>query len=226
MSRFDSIFIVRDVREDKADKAIAGHVVGLHMNANQANQEVEGEISLEDLRKYVCHARLKIQPKLTEEACHMLQNLYVKDRASSKDQRLNKKTAGIPITVRQLEAIIRISEAIAKIYLESTVTTRHVQEAHRLFKISTLNAAQSGLSSQKGETPVELREMSEKIEDAIKRRVAIGTKITFQKLQSEMAMRFDNQRAIDYAIIAMVKKGDFKHLEGRKILQRTVGNHA
>ena len=41
-----------------------------------------------------------------------------------------------------------------------------------------------------------------------------------------MAMRFDNQRAIDYAIIAMVKKGDFKHLEGRKILQRTVGNHA
>lgn len=37
LSRFDSIFIVRDVREEKADKAIASHVVGLHMHANQAN---------------------------------------------------------------------------------------------------------------------------------------------------------------------------------------------
>lgn len=71
----------------------------------------------------------------------MLQNLYVKDRASSKDQRLNKKTSGIPITVRQLEAIIRLSEAVSKIYLDPVVTTRHVEEAHRLFKISTLNAA-------------------------------------------------------------------------------------
>ena len=217
---------MRDIREEKADKAIAGHVVGLHMHGSTVNKDAEGEISLDELRKYVCHARLKIQPKLSEEACHMLQNLYVKDRAASKDQRLNKKTAGIPITVRQLEAIIRISEAIAKIHLETVVTTRHVEEAHRLFKVSTLNAAKSGLSSQKGETPVELRDMSEKIEEAIKRRVAIGTKITFQKLQHEMGMRFDNQRAIDYAIIAMVKKGDFKHLEGRKILQRTVGNHA
>jgi len=213
LSRFDSIFIVRDMRNVAADKAIASHVVGLHMHANEANREVEGEISLEELRKYVCHARMKITPKLTEESCHMLQNLYVKDRASSKDQRLNKKTSGIPITVRQLEAIIRISEAIAKIHLESIVTTRHVEEAHRLFKVSTLNAAQSGLTSSKGETPVELKEMAEKIEEAIKRRVAIGTKITFQKLQHEMGMRFDNQRAIDYAIIAMVKKGDFKHLE-------------
>ena len=128
--------------------------------------------------------------------------------------------------MRQLEAIIRISEAIAKIHLESVVTTRHVEEAHRIFKVSTMNAAQSGLTSSKGETPVELKEMSEKIEEAIKRRVAIGTKITFQKLQHEMGMRFDNQRAIDYAILAMVKKGDFKHLEARKILQRTTGNHA
>lgn len=39
-------------------------------------------------------------------------------------------------------------------------------------------------------------------------------------------MRFDNQRAIDYAIIAMVKKGDFAHQEGRKILCRQIGNIA
>jgi len=77
----------------------------------------------------------------------MLQNLYVTDRAASKDQRLGKKTNGIPITVRQLEAIIRISEAIAKIHLDSLVQIKHVEEAHRLFRISTLNAANSRMSS-------------------------------------------------------------------------------
>lgn len=147
LSRFDAIFIVRDHRNESADRAIANHVVGLHMHGTNKTANAEGDISLELLRKYVCHARMKHQPKLSEEACHRLQNLYVTDRAASKDQRVNKKTNGIPITVRQLEAIIRLSEAIAKIHLEPIVTVRHVTEAHRLFQISTLNAAQSGMSS-------------------------------------------------------------------------------
>lgn len=117
------------------------------MHGTNKTANAEGDISLETLRKYVCHARMKVQPKLSEEACHRLQNLYVTDRAQSKDQRVNKKTNGIPITVRQLEAIIRLSESIAKIHLEPIVTIRHVTEAHRLFQISTLNAAQSGMSS-------------------------------------------------------------------------------
>jgi DNA replicative helicase MCM subunit Mcm2 (Cdc46/Mcm family) len=43
--------------------------------------------------------------------------MYVADRMNSKDQKLSKKSTGIPITVRQLEAIIRLSEAIARIHL-------------------------------------------------------------------------------------------------------------
>lgn len=142
----------------------------------------------------------------------MLQNLYVTDRAASKVQRISKKTNGIPITVRQLEAIVRISEAIAKIHLDPIVHPKHVEEAHRIFKISTLNAAASGMSSGNiKDTPTELREVTQKIEDAIRRRVAIGTKISYPKLVQEMLHRFDNQRAVDYAILAMVKKGDFQH---------------
>lgn len=104
-------------------------------------EESEGEIPLEFLRKYLCYAKTKMQPKLSEEACHMLQNMYVTDRQASKEQRIAKKTSGIPITVRQLEAIIRLSEAIAKMHLDPVVNRSHVEEAHRLFKISTLNAA-------------------------------------------------------------------------------------
>ena len=124
LSRFDTIFIVRDIRQDAVDKAIASHVIGLHMHHQQREQV--GEIPLEVLRKYVCYARSKIQPKLSEEACHMLQNLYVTDRSASKNQRISKKTNGIPITVRQLEAIIRLSEAIAKMHLDPTVQIKYV----------------------------------------------------------------------------------------------------
>lgn len=99
-----------------------------------------------------------------------------------------------------MEAIIRLSEAIAKIHLQNVVTIEHVDEAHRLFKISTLHAAQSGLSSSSADTPEELLPKVKKIEEAIKRRVAIGTKIPYPKLHSELMARFENAKAIDYVI--------------------------
>ncbi len=112
----------------------------------------------------------------------MLQDLYVNDRQNSKDQKCSKKSTGIPITVRQLEAIIRLSESIAKIHLCPQVKAAHVEEAHRIFKVSTLHAAASGMNANKVETPIELMPMIRKIEEAIKRRVAIGTKISYPKL--------------------------------------------
>ena len=180
LSRFDSIFIVKDVRKEAIDKAIASHVVNLHMN--KISEQDNADISIGDLKKYLTYAKLKISPRVSEEAGQMLQDMYVTDRQNSKEQRLSKKTTGIPITVRQLEAIIRISESIAKMHLQSVVTSQHVQEAHRLFKISTLNAAASGLSSHSGEVPLELQSLVRKIEEAIKRRVAIGTRISYPKL--------------------------------------------
>lgn len=48
------------------------------------------------------------------------------------------------------------------------------------------------------ETPVEMMPMVRKIEEAIKRRVAIGTKISYPKLHQEMMQKFENAKAIDY----------------------------
>lgn len=56
----------------------------------------------------------------------------------------SEKRLSIPITVRQLEAIIRISEALAKMQLQPFATEIHVNEALRLFQVSTLDAAMSG----------------------------------------------------------------------------------
>jgi DNA replication licensing factor MCM5 len=203
LSRFDSIFIVKDIREETQDKAIAAHVVNLHTHA-KISEEMTSEISLEDLRKYVTYAKMKFRPRLSEEAGHMLQDLYVADRIASRNQKISSKSTGIPITVRQLEAIIRLSEAIAKIHLQTVVKPSHVDEAHRIFTVSTLHAAASGLSSNHSEPQAELAPMIRKIEEAIKRRVAIGTKISYPQLQQEMMSRFENQKAIDYVIIPSI----------------------
>ena len=129
----------------------------------------------------------------------MLQDMYVGDRMASKEQNISKKTNGIPITVRQLEAIIRLSESIAKMHLQPIVLPAHVEEAHRIFRISTLNAAASGMSNASSkEVPAELNNMVQKIEEAIKRRVAIGTRIAYPKLQQEMMQRYENAKAIDH----------------------------
>lgn len=147
--------------------------------------------------------------------------MYVGDRMASKEQNISKKTNGIPITVRQLEAIIRLSESIAKMHLQPIVLPQHVEEGHRLFRISTLNAAASGMSNATAkEVPGELKNLVQKVEEAIKRRVAIGTRIAYPKLQQEMLNRFDNARAIDLAIISMVRRDDFVHHDARKILER------
>lgn len=48
-------------------------------------EESSGEIPMDFLRKYICYAKSKCTPKMTEESAHMLQNMYVTDRAASKD---------------------------------------------------------------------------------------------------------------------------------------------
>jgi DNA replication licensing factor MCM5 len=84
--------------------------------------------------------------------------------------------------VRQLEAIIRLSESIAKMHLQTIVKAQHVTEAHRIFKISTMNAAASGMNNASPVLSEELQMLVRKVEEAIKRRVAVGTRIAYPKL--------------------------------------------
>ncbi len=55
----------------------------------------------------------------------------------------------VPITVRQLEAIVRISESLARMQLQPVATEAHVREAIDLFKTSTMDAVKSGAVGQR-----------------------------------------------------------------------------
>lgn len=77
-------------------------------------------------------------PRLSAEAGDKLKNRYVMMRAGTREHEKGaEKRLSIPITVRQLEAIIRISEALAKMQIQPFATELHVNEALRLFQVFT-----------------------------------------------------------------------------------------
>ncbi|CAG9335014.1 unnamed protein product [Blepharisma stoltei] len=213
LSRFDCIFLVRDLRNEAHDREMAAHVVNLHMG-NTMHLEETSDIEINELKKYIAYARSKCVPRLHEDSAKLLQNFYVSDRKK-------QANGAFPVTVRQLEAIIRLSESIAKMSLSTVVTTNHVEEAHRLFEVSTMNAASAGLSAAGISVPREMAELVMKIEEATRRRVAIGTKITKARLEQELLTMFTDYRAVEMALVNMIKREEFQQRDGWKMLQRT-----
>jgi len=218
LSRFDCIFLVKDVRDTNKDTKLAEYVLALH-SGKIVEQEKETEIPLEDLKKYIAYAKMKCTPKLSQEAGELLKNFYIADRKTVNENKKQKRKNTIPVTVRQLEANIRLSEAIAKMSLSTIVTETHVKESHRLFQISTMSTASMGFNLTL-DIPSDMAPLIVKIEQAIRRRLAIDSKIGYAKLVEEMVVRFNSQKAIEYGIINMIKRDELVHLESRKILQR------
>lgn len=67
LSRFDCIFIVRDIRNPEHDKTLANHILNLHMGGGTGMMEIEEtEIDLNFLKKYIFYARAKVSPRLTD----------------------------------------------------------------------------------------------------------------------------------------------------------------
>jgi DNA replication licensing factor MCM5 len=108
---------------------------------------------------------------------------------------------------------------MAKMRLANVVTKADVEEAHRLFNISTMNAIKSGVASGY-ETSSGQSELIMKIEDAIKRKVTIGNRISHQRLQEDLEAKYPNVRAIDMAIMNLIKKEELVQVEGSRFLLR------
>lgn len=173
-----------------------------------------------DLKKYIAYAKIKCIPKLSSEAAQLLENFYVTDRREIRSSKSSKKKS-IPVTVRQLEAIIRLSESIAKMSLSNIVLDSHVIEAHRLFQVSTLSTASAGFSGR-FDIPNDMIPHIRKIEESVKRRYPIHSKISYSKLIEDLTSMFSNTKAIEYALLNLIKSGDFEFMESRKILYRKV----
>jgi len=127
LSRFDAIFIMRDIPSRKDDEAIAAHVLMEH------KQEAKHDVIEKDLlRKYISYAKQKYNPTLSDEAMEVMKDFYVSLR--NMPQIGDGPSKPIPIGARQLEAMVRLSEAHARMRLSKEVKVRDAIAAIDLVK--------------------------------------------------------------------------------------------
>ena len=142
LSRFDLTFVIEDKPNVEKDRALAQHILKIHQSSN-----VDYEIEPELLRKYIAYARKNINPKLTDEANKVLEEFYVSVRSGGVEE-----DTPVPITARQLEAIIRLAEASAKLQLKDKV---EASDAHRAITLQRKCLEKVGLDPETGKIDID-----------------------------------------------------------------------
>jgi len=136
LSRFDLIYLMLDKNNETHDRRLASHILSLYsLDYQMNNLQVEVEIDKKLLSKYIGFARQNIHPVLSEEVVKDLIDGYCEMRKIGTSRNI------ITATPRQLESLIRLSEALAKMRYSTIVEKNDVQEAMRLIRVATQQAA-------------------------------------------------------------------------------------
>jgi len=169
ISRFDLIFTVTDSPDPETDAKLADHIINtnyageLHTqrthvpNSEFSDEEVDSatadvtpEIKAELLRKYIAYAKRNCYPTMTDEAKEVIRQFYVDFRAKGADE-----DAPVPVTARKLEALVRLSEASARLRLSDTV--EH-EDAVRVTEIVESCLRDIGMDPETGEFDADIVE--------------------------------------------------------------------
>ena len=121
--------------------------------------------------------------------------------------------------IRQLEAITRISEALAKLTLSPLVLAHHVEESIRLFKYSTMDAVSVG--SVEGLSRGEMNDEISRIEREIRRRLPIGWSTSYQSLLKEFVTQQSySARALERCLFILEKREVIRFSGQKKVIHR------
>lgn len=137
LSRFDLIFILRDIPDAEKDSKLAEHILNLHQ---EKNPKATPEIQTELLNKYIRYARKYIKPILQSDAQKRIYDFFLEMRG-----RGNSTDSPIAITSRQLEGLIRLSEARARMALRNEAT---LEDAECAIRIMSLSLRQVGMDQE------------------------------------------------------------------------------
>ena len=169
LSRFDLIFVLRDVPNKEADGKMSRHILEIH---RRGISPVEAQVDAELLRKYVSYAKT-IKPELGEEALKALSDFYLAMRSASEAE-----GSPVAITARQLESLVRISEARARVALRKEVTAEDAGAAIAIMKRS-LEEVGIDLSSYKVDIDIIMTGRSKSIRDRLS--IVLSTLMTMEK---------------------------------------------
>jgi replicative DNA helicase Mcm len=207
LSRFDLIFVLRDVPEEVKDAQMTDHILDLH---RRGTVPTEAPIESELFRKYVSYSK-NIKPTLTQDALDCLKDFYLRMRSAS-------ETEGTPvaITARQLESLVRIAEARARIALRDKVTLEDAERAIDIMKIS-LEQVGIDMSSQKFDIDIIMTGKPKSLRDRLS--IILGLITTMEK---ETGM-VDKERLIERLQTEYdVMSGEAERLIGQMLKEGTL----
>lgn len=207
INRFDIIFTMRDIPNKANDEKVAVHILAEHKE-----QAKEMFIDRDLFRKYIAYARQRVQPKLTDEAVKKMKDFYVNLRNKTIIEGQEMRT--IPISARQLNSLIRMAEAAAKLRMSELVEEKDADIAINLLKYYL---EQVGLDEETGE--IDIDKISGKIRSSQRNKIfvvrdtihtmskEIGEVIPIEELEKKLEGKITPEE-IEEAIGKLQKEGE------------------
>uniref|UniRef100_A0A914YIW9 DNA replication licensing factor MCM4 n=1 Tax=Panagrolaimus superbus TaxID=310955 RepID=A0A914YIW9_9BILA len=214
LSRFDLIFLLLDPADSNYDRRLGTHLMSIF---GDNNEEEAQEILLDQalMRDYITYAKMNVFPRLTEESSKNIIDKYLEMR------RVGNRLGQVSAYPRQLEALIRISEAFAKMRLAEEVTVEDVEAAFNLHREAL---KQSAINPDTGTIDVNI------IATGVNATKSKRIEATADKLRMELQRRGQNilsekklfleLRHADRMIDREVFEGAIKTLAGDGVLTR------
>ncbi|NCN51569.1 minichromosome maintenance protein MCM [archaeon] len=206
INRFDIIFTMRDIPNLGNDTKVADHILEEHQR-----EAKEMLVDKNLFRKYIAYARQRVQPKLTDEAVKKMKDFYVGLRNRPMIEGQEMRT--IPISARQLNSLIRMAEATAKLRMSEKVEEEDAEIAINLLKYYLM---QVGFDEETGE--IDIDKISGKMKSSSRNKIFIvrdtisllakelGELIPIEKVEEKLEGKV-NPEEIEDAIEKLAKEG-------------------
>jgi replicative DNA helicase Mcm len=198
LTRFDLIFIVRDTPEKEKDSLIASHILEIHKDAENAAKPA---IEIDLFSKYLSYSK-QIEPTLTQEAIDIIRGYYM-------DMRKVESEGMITVTPRQLEALVRLATARARLLLKDRVDA---EDATRAIYLVDQMMRTAGVDVNTGKT--DLGVLYGKPQSVVSKEKMFME--VFRGLTGTENNEVEDKTLVD----ELVKTGKFSEEEARKYIQR------
>ncbi len=220
INRFDLIFTLRDIPDKERDERIAKHILEFSQNPEESEY---ADMNL--IRKYIAYAKQKVNPKLSQEAMKKIKDFYVELRNAPVAYDENKMRP-IPISARQLAALIRMAEASARLRLKEVVDEKDAEIAIDLMTYSLrqvgfdpetktydIDRISTGISFSQRSKIMQVRDKIIELEDRI------GKLIPIEELEKELEGKINKEELKD--IIEKLRISGELFAPRRGFIQRT-----
>lgn len=205
LSRFDLVYLILDRVDESMDRQLAAHITDMYLEDVPQSVSSHALLPVHDLSTYIQYAKENVNPVITPESKNELVRAYVEMRNLGDDTRSSEKR--ITATTRQLESMIRLSEAHAKMRLSERVELIDVKEAVRLIKSAIKDYATDPRTGridmdivQTGTTSMQ-RRMRESLDTEVLAMLANGSGMRFTELakmvNENLNMRVENLELLE-----------------------------